>query len=48
MENFKTIIDINYISNLNLIANSNIQLIVINNKIFDTSIALLYVYNKKH
>jgi hypothetical protein len=44
---FKTIIDISCILRLDLIVNSNAQLIVIDNKILDTSIALLYIYNKK-
>lgn len=45
---FKTTININYILRLYLIANFNAQWIIINNKIFDTSIALLDIYNKKN
>ena len=44
---FKTIINVNCILRLDLIANSIPQLIVINNNVLNNSIALLYTYNKK-
>jgi len=39
--------NINYTSKLDLIINFDTQLIVIDDEAFDTSIALLYIYNKK-
>ncbi len=44
---FKTIIDINCILRLDIMVDFNIQFIIINTKILDNSIALLYIYNKK-